>query len=170
MADVKTEILKKIYEKYSSFWDSDYAVRYTARLFAFCEPEIKIRDALKALSCKKDKDERYRDGRKLLEAGYDPSRTIREFEHMMDKCEPRYRKRTDRSETNDLVMMLLPSLLSQKGSSNVTLDVVEFSKMIYSECENCPKRELCKEAFPILTEYVGKVIMSSNLEVSSDEV
>lgn len=170
MTEKEQKIIGLVYKKYTDgWWDSEKALRFSSSLFTFVEPEDKIRDALKALSCKKDKDEKYRSGKSALEFGENSHHMFREIEHLMERYESRYRKGGERSETKDIMMMLLPSLITQKGSVTVSLDVNDFTKMIYKECEKCPIREICKEAFPVLSEYVGKALVTLDFKTTSND-
>ncbi|MEK6754523.1 MAG: hypothetical protein AABZ02_00060, partial [Bacteroidota bacterium] len=174
MTNETNKVLVKIREEFTKgYWDSDDAQRYSPMLFAFTEPDDRVREALKALSCKKEKDQRYRQGNSAIESGSDFHPAFREIEHLLERYEERYRKRSpegEAREARDIVMMLMPALMSQKASASVSLDVNAFTQTVYKECENCPIRDICKQAFALCTEYVGKALKSMDfLEAPSEE-
>ena len=172
MTDQVAVIVAKVHEELTNgYWSSDDALKYTAQLFPFVEPEQRVRDALKALACKKDKDERFRRGQSAVESGRDFSHAFREIEHLLERYESRYRKRMEGEgrDFRDMAMMLFPAMMSQKGACSVSLDVNALTETIYKECETCPIRDVCKEAFPVCTEYVGASLKDLDLPISTDE-
>ncbi|KJR43056.1 hypothetical protein MCHI_001074 [Candidatus Magnetoovum chiemensis] len=170
MREVDNEILNTVFDKYKSlYWDIDYALKYSPRLFAFKEPDQRIRDAFKALSCKKTKDERFRDSRQAISSSEDDRGLVRELEYMLEKSESRYEKYTnrERDDKRDLLMMLMPVITSQKSSKTILMDVNQLIESIYNECKECSIREVCKEAFVIVNEYVASALRSVVFTVSS---
>lgn len=170
--ETKTVILTVHKELTDGYWNTDDALKFTSMLFAFFKPEQKVRDALKSLSCKKDKDERYRKGQSALEAGRDFHNAFREIEYFLEKYESRYRKRSSESEgrdARDMAMMVMPAIMSQRGTVSVSLDVNAFTETIYKECETCPIREVCKESFIVCTEYVSTALQSIEIPETKNE-
>jgi hypothetical protein len=149
------------------WWDSDKALKFVPMLFALVPADEKVRSALKALSCKKDKDQRYRQGQSALESGRDFHNAFREMEYMLERYESRYRKRSSESEGGDfreIAMMMMPAMMSQRGGTvTVNLDVNSFTETIYKECEKCPIRDVCKEAFTVCTEYITTSLESLDI-------
>jgi len=121
MGELKKELLDQIGSDFSMFWDVLHAVHDMPRLFALVKPEKRVRDALKALNCKHDKDIQFATGTSAAASGA-------------------------HSSTLD---------------ASVSIDVNAFRTAIYEECETCPARAVCKEAFVICTEYVWKALTSA---------
>lgn len=172
MPNKVTMVIVKVQEELTNgYWSSDDALRYTAQLFPFSEPDQKVRDALKALSCKKDKDERFRRGQSSIESGNDFRHAFREIEHLLERSESRYRKRPEgeSKDVRDMMMMMMPAVMSQKGTVSVNLDVNAFTETIYKECEDCPIKQICKEAFAVCTEYVSAVLHTIDIPEVKDE-
>jgi uncharacterized membrane protein len=98
------------------------------------EPKQDIRDALKALNCKKDKDERFKESRRSIETEKDYHFFIRELEHLMERESMRYKKEypeeRGRADYRDMLMMLVPVLASQKSNISVNLDVNQLNQTI----------------------------------------
>jgi hypothetical protein len=141
-------------------------------LFAFVPANERVHDALKALSCKKDKDQRYRQGQAALESGRDFHHAFREMEYMLERYESRYRKRgpeTEGADFREMAMMMMPAMMSQRGTVTVNLDVNAFTETIYKECEMCPIRDICKEAFAVCTEYAGAALKEVDIPESPVE-
>ena len=67
------------------------------------------------------------------------------------------------------MMMLLPTLMSQKGNVSVNLDVNKLMESVYKECDTCPIRDICKEAFSICSEYIGISMRELNIDIPSSE-
>lgn len=172
MSDEVALVAAKVHEELTNgYWSSDDALRYTALLFPLVEPEERVREALKALACKKDKDERFRRGQSAVESGRDLSHAFREIEHLLERYESRYRKRMEGEgrDLRDMAMMLFPAMMSQKGTCSVSLDVNALTETIYKECETCPIRDVCKEAFPVCSEYLGASLKALGISALPDE-
>ncbi len=102
MTNETNKVLVKIREEFTNgYWDSDDAQRYVPMLFAFIEPDDNVRQSLKALSCKKEKDQRYRQGNSAMESGRDFHCAFREIEHLLERYEERYRKRSPEGEARE---------------------------------------------------------------------
>ena len=173
MKKKEQKIVEHVYGKYTSYWDADDALKHAPALFPFVEPKQDVRDALKALNCKKDKDERFRESRRSIETDRDYHFLVRELEHMMERESMRYKKEypeeSGRPAYRDILMMLVPILAAQKSNVSVTLDINQLNQTIYGECEKCPIREICKEAFAIITEYVSFALKELDFQVPEKE-
>ena len=163
-------ILAKIYEELTNgYWDVGDARKYTAMVFPFIEPDTKVRDALKALNCKCDKDERFRESRRSIEQDKDSHFLMREFERLFEREGYRYKKLSpddDRRDLRDFAMLMIPTLAAQKSSINITLDVGQLNETVYGECKVCPIRENCKESFPVLTEFITTSLKKLGFEMN----
>lgn len=171
MNEKEQKIIEKVFGEFIGYWSVDDARQYAPLLFPFVEPEQKVRDALKALNCKKDKDERFKASRSSVETDRD-SRFIREIEYLLEREEMQYKKRFpegERRDYRDLLMMLIPTIAAQKGNISVSLDVNQLNTTIYGECNECPIRETCKEAFSVVNEYVSSALKKLDFEVPSKE-
>lgn len=173
MKEKEQKILEKVYEEFRGYWDVSDAIHYVPKLFPFVEPEEKARDAIKALNCKKDKDERFRESRRSIETDRDYHFLMRELEHMMERESMRYKKEypeeSGRPAYRDMLMMLVPVIASQKSNVSVSLDINQLNQTVYGECEKCPIRETCKEAFAIVTEYVSFALKELDLQIPKKE-
>jgi len=168
------KMIEKVFKEFTGYWNTDDAIRYTPILFPFVEPNEKVRNAVKALQCKKNKDERFRESRRSMEVERDYHFFLRELEHILEREEMRYRKRFPGEkypprDYRDLILMLTPILASQQSSVTVTIDINELNKQIYGECEKCPIKDICKEAFSIVTEYVSYALKELDFEVTEAE-
>lgn len=168
------KIVEKVFKEFTGYWNTGDAINYAPILFPFVEPNEKVRAALKALQCKKEKDERFRESRRSVEVEGDYHFFLRELEHILEREEMRYRKRFPEEkypprDYRDFILMLTPILASQKPSVNLTIDINELNKQIYGECEKCPIREICKEAFTILTEYVSYALKELDFEIVEEK-
>ena len=84
MKKKEEKILNEVFEEFTGYWDEDDALQYTPVLFPFVEPNEKVKDAIKALSCKKEKNERFRESRSAVEVVKDYHRFLRELEHIVE--------------------------------------------------------------------------------------
>jgi hypothetical protein len=173
MKEKKQKIVEHVYNEYTGYWDVDDAIEHAPALFPFVEPKQDIRDALKALNCKKDKDERFKESRRSIETERDYHFLIRELEHMMERESMRYKKEfpeeSGRLAYRDMLMMLVPVIASQKSNVSVSLDINQLNQTVYGECEKCPIRETCKEAFAIVTEYVSFALKELDFQIPKKE-
>ncbi len=109
------EIVKKVHLMVVYGWNTEHAIQYAPLLFPFIEPEKKVRDAMKALTCKHDKD-------------------------------------------RELIELRLPLL---RAGDNAQIDANQLKEdinklfNIYEECRECSVREICKNSFPVVSEYVS---------------
>jgi hypothetical protein len=173
MKEKDKKIIRPVYKELTDgYWGIDDARKYTSVLFPFVEPEQKVRDALKALNCKKDKDSRFQDSRRTLETKEDYQHLIRQLEYIFERESERYRKKFpegERRDYRDIFMMLIPTLAAQKANISITLDVNHLNSTIYGECKECPIREICKEPLSVVTEYVSSALKKIDFEVPSEE-
>jgi len=174
MKKKEEKILNEVFEEFTGYWDEDDALQYTPVLFPFVEPNEKVKDAIKALSCKKEKNERFRESRSAVEVEKDYHRFLRELEHILGREEMRYREHFPEEkypprDYRDLILMLALILASQKSTVTVNLDINELNRQIYEECEKCPIREVCKEAFSIINEYVSSALKELDFEPIEEE-
>ncbi len=174
MKEQEQKIMEVVFQSFTGiWWGVEHAQKHVPILFPFVEPKQTVRDALKALFCKKDKDERFRESRRSIETDRDYHPLIRELEHMMEREGERYKKgypeESGRPAYRDMLMMLVPVLASQKSNVNVTLDINQLNQTIYCECEKCPIREMCKEAFTIVTEYVSYALKELDFQIPKKE-
>jgi hypothetical protein len=172
MNKASEKLLQKIMKEFIGYWNVDDALLYTSKVFPFCDPDEHVRDALKALACKKDKDERFRLGQRAIEEASENRNVFRDIEYFMDRFESRYRKRSPEADVRDyrdMMMMVLPTLISQKGNVSVSLDVNKLMELVYKECDTCPIRDICKEAFSICSEYIGISMRELNIDIPSSD-
>ncbi|MGB9600457.1 MAG: hypothetical protein ACPL7I_07875, partial [Myxococcota bacterium] len=127
----------------------------------------KIRDAMKALNCKRAKDIRFRDSIRSVEIDRDYHSLIRELEQMLERQSMRSVNEKRNPEYRDIFLSLVPTLVSQRNNAGITLNINSLDQTIYGECEKCPIREICKEAFAIVTEYMSYALKELNLQISS---
>jgi len=168
------KILDIVYKEFTNYWNERDAISYSPMLFPFVNPNEKVRDAIKALNCKKKKDERYSESISSIEVKRDYHFFLRELERILEREEMRYR--TQFPEENypprdyrDLILILTPILASQKSTATINLDINELNRQIYVECEKCPIREVCKEAFNIITEYVSSALKELSIETIEEK-
>jgi len=159
---VKQEIIKSVYEQFTWHWDDDDAMRYSPILFPYVEPDQKVRTALKALICIKQKDQRFWELRRLIDTE-NSHYTLREIKRPSEKENLRTIKTSPNEEREDSI----PTLISQKGNINITLDINELNSSIYGECKECIIRETCKEAFGVVTEYVSYSLNKLDFEITT---
>lgn len=110
--------------------------------------------------------------RKSAETDRDSHYILREIEHLLEKENMRYKKKypeEERRDSRDIFMMLIPTLMSQKGNINITLDINELNSSIYGECQECVIRETCKEAFNVVTEYVSYSLNKLDIGIPSEK-
>ena len=172
MSNATTKLLNKIVKEYTGYWRVDDVLRYTAQVFPLHEPTERVRNALKAVACKKDKDERFRTGQRALEQASDARSGLRDVEFLMDRLESRYRKRSRESDSRDMQemkMMMMPSLMGQKGNVSVNLDINALMESVYKECETCPIRDVCKEAFMVCSEYIGVALRELDVDLPAED-
>lgn len=173
MKNKDKKILERVHEELTNgYWKTADACSYAPQLFPFVEPDQKVRDALKALGCKDDKDNRFRESRRTIETERDHHHFIREIEHLLEREEMRYRKRfpeEERRDYRDIFMMLVPTIAAQKSNINVNLDVNQLTESIYWECKECSIKETCKEAFSAITEYVSSTLQKLDFTIPSEK-
>lgn len=169
MKEKDQKIIRMVYEEFTNgYWGSDDAMKYTSMLYPFVEPNQKVRDALKALKCKRDKDSKFQDSRGTLETRTSFRDQVRELEYILEREGKRYGKKYpegEKRDSRDMFMMLLPMLAASKPSISITLDVNQLNSQIYGECKECPIREICKEAFSVATEYVSYALNKLDFEI-----
>lgn len=170
---VKDIIIKPVYKKFTDgYWDVDAALKYTSILFPHVQVDQKVRDALRALNCKKEKDNRFRELRRSAETDMNFHNILREIEYLLEKENIQYKKKypaEEKRDSRDIFMMLIPTLMSQKGNINITLDINELNSSIYGECKECNIRETCKEAFSVVNEYVSYSLNKLDFEIPSEK-
>jgi hypothetical protein len=159
--------LVKIKEEFSNgYWSADDAKQFVPMLFAYVDPDDNIRTALKALSCKTEKDKRFSGVNSMKDTKVDFHSQLHEIEYILNRREDRYRKKDSESagdSSREMAMMLMTALLNQKSSITASLDINAITDSIYKECGDCPIRDMCKQAFVVCTEYVGKTLKSLSI-------
>ncbi len=169
----KKTVLTAVHKEFTNgYWGSDDASKCTSMLFPYVEPEQKVRDALKVLSCKEDKDRRFQESRQTLETKEDSHHLIRELEYIFERESQRYGKKFpegERRDYRDSFMMLILTLAAQRANISITLDVNHLNSTIYGECKECPIREICKDALSVVTEYVSSALKKIDFEIPSEE-
>lgn len=168
-----TAAIKVIIKEFmNGYWGVGDVIKCASMLFPIVNPEQKVRDAVKAMSCKKDKDNRFSESRRSIKTGTD-YHFLRELEQMMQRESMRYEKEfleeRGRRDYRDMLMILVPVLAAQKSNISINLDVNQLNQTIYGECKECPIREICKEALPIATEYVSFVLKEVGFETLTKE-
>ncbi len=154
MKEQEQQILKKIFKKVTETWSEPNAIAYVPILFSFVEPKEPIREALKALNCKKEKEERLEVIIRSQEKDY--HFFMREIKDLLGPDESRIDSKT--------VLIILSLMLALRGN-NINLDINQLHQSLYSECDKCTIREICKEAFPLLSEYVYHALKELNFQI-----
>ncbi|MGC8926821.1 MAG: hypothetical protein ACP5QK_02760 [Myxococcota bacterium] len=166
MKGKELDILEEVYRRFRDHWDESIAIDYVPKIFPFVRPQKKIRDAMKALNCKRAKDIRFRDSIRSVEIDRDYHSLIRELEQMLERQSMRSVNEKRNPEYRDIFLSLIPILVSQRNNAGITLNINSLDQTIYGECEKCPIREICKEAFAKVTEYMSYALKELNLQIS----
>jgi len=173
MKDKEEKVIQQVYNKFTNgYWSNDYAYQYSPMLFPFAEPIQDVRDAVTALGCKKDKDNKFSESRRSIsDSQQDIHHLAREIERLIEETGERslrYRKELPEGRYQDtfrdMLMMMLP-VMSQKNVVSINLDINQLNQTIYSECESCQIRQKCREAFAIITEYVSHTLSELEFQI-----
>jgi len=63
----------------------------------------------------------------------------------------------------------LSLMLTLRDGKNINFDINQLHQSLYSECDRCTIREICKEAFPVVTEYVSYALKELDFQIPEKE-
>ncbi len=163
-----TDIILRDLKK--GFWKTADAARYAPMLFPLVDPGDNVRNALTAINCSEEKDQRLKLVRSFINKEKDARVFFQEFEDILSGNKDRLinTKTEDDGARNyrDIIMMLLATnFASQKSRINITTDVTALFKSVYIECEQCIIKQQCKGAAGILTEYIVRALKELNVDL-----
>lgn len=150
------------------YWKSTDAARYAPMLFPMVKPEDTIRDAVSAILCHEDKEQKMKSLKSFIHKGKETQHILKDFDQVLSGNRDRLlsNKENDENSRNyrDIIMMLLATnMSSQKSTVALTADVTKLYSEVYSECDQCPLNKSCKQAFSMVTEYIADALIKLNI-------
>jgi hypothetical protein len=152
------------------YWKASDAARYAPMLFPFVKPQEAVRQAVSAICCHEEKDQRMKALKYFVHKEREGQVFLKDFERILATDKDRLLAGQDSKEDTrnyrDIIMMLLATnFASQKSTLTVSIDLSNLYQEVYKGCDQCKFEKSCGGASSVVTEYIVSALGALNVSL-----